>query len=552
MLPVMSREQIRALDQALMVQLGIPSIVLMENAGRGATDRLVEGCRGHGPGALAFVVVVCGPGNNGGDGFVVARQLRARGVPVSVFLLGSGEALQGDARVNYRAYCGLTGKVTELGVTSQAASGLESLESALSTADCVVDALWGTGLTRAIEGFPASVVAAMNQAVGFRCALDMPSGLDANTGVPLGVAFRAHMTITFACPKLGLMVSGAQEYVGQLVVTDLGVPADAVPDLGSSAYCVESEDVRRALRRRRLHAHKTQVGHVGILAGSPGKIGTTALVSRGAFRAGAGLVTLCAYPEVAQILDTRVVEAMTAVIEPGRYDDNLGPLLEHYDSVVLGPGIGLDSRAKMLVEYVVTRCTGVLVMDADALTLLQDLPNLVRERAAPTVLTPHSGEMARLLGQQSREVEADRFGAVSEAVERFGATVVLKGSRTLIGAPNALPRVNCTGSPALATAGSGDVLAGIVGALACQMSPLEAAYAGAFLHGRAGEAWAQATGSDRGLLASDIAECLPSVIGELKSSNAAEGRCPMGRCRNKYGVALSQWHTVGVTNSRDS
>jgi NAD(P)H-hydrate epimerase len=283
-----------------------------------------------------------------------------------------------------------------------------------------------------------------------------------------------------------------------------------------SAAVVESGDVATLLGARALSAHKVSAGRVTVVAGSPGKIGASLLVARGALRAGAGLVTIASSPETASALDQRVLEAMTAQWDPSRLDETLGDLLEGADVVVVGPGIGLDPEARLVVDRVVLGFDGVKVVDADALTHIAGRLDALARAPGKLVLTPHPGEMGRLLGISARDVEADRWASIRRAVDRSGATVLLKGPRTIVGAPDRLLVVNASGSPALATGGSGDVLSGVVGALAAHIEPFEAAYAAAHVHGLSAERWSRAHGSDRGLLAHEIADGIPDAIGALR------------------------------------
>lgn len=514
MIPVLSREQIRALDRYAIERCGIPGLVLMENAGRGAAEIIALRSAAH-PGS---VVVVCGTGNNGGDGFVVARRLTASGLPVRVFLAGDPAALPADAATNRDSWVAMGGAI------ENALGEPFALEDALGGAAIVVDALFGTGLSRPVSGELVTVIEAINRARGRRVSLDVPSGLDANTGQVLGVAVFAHETITFAHTKLGLSTSSGADHAGQVTVVDIGIPASASREVGESAVVLEARDVAGWITPRATSTHKGGAGRVVAVAGSPGKTGAALLVARGALRAGAGLVTICTFPDAADALDHRVLEEMTARIEPARLEASLDELLAGADAVALGPGLGLFDEARRVVSHVALSHEGFVVVDADALSLLAGRLEALRAARGPRVLTPHPGELGRLLGVTAAEVEADRFSAVRRAAESSGCTVLLKGARTLISTPGAPTIVNPSGSPALATPGSGDVLTGVVAALYCALRDgSRAACAAAFLHGKAGERWALETGADRGLLARDVADGIPSALAALTD---AGGRMP--------------------------
>jgi ADP-dependent NAD(P)H-hydrate dehydratase / NAD(P)H-hydrate epimerase len=510
LIPVLSREQVRDVDRHAVDVCHVPSIVLMENAGRGAAE-LVLARLEHRSG---LVVVVCGAGNNGGDGFVVARRLLVAGASVRVLFTSSRERLRGDALVNHDAWLGVGGTVDPVTEVE-----LGHLDELLRGASIVVDALLGTGLDRPVTGLLAAVIERVNRAPGLRVALDVPSGLDANTGCPLGVSVRADETVTFAALKLGLVTSIGADHAGRVTVVDIGIPASAGTAVGTSARQLERADVASWLLPRAVSAHKGSAGRVLAIAGSPGKTGAALLVARGALRAGAGLVTLCTFPEAADALDRRVLEEMTARLDPSHLAASLEPHLRAADAVVIGPGLGLDAGARAVVDHVLGEYGGPVLVDADALTHLAGrLPEL-RSAKGRLVLTPHPGEMSRLLGVTTREVEADRFAALADAVEQSRAVVLLKGARTLVGAPGELPVVNPSGTPALATAGSGDVLSGVSGAfLAALGEPFHAACVAAYVHGLAGEAWASVHGGDRGLLAHEIADGVLGVLAGLTRS----------------------------------
>lgn len=512
MIPLLSRDQMRAFDRHAIETCGVPGLILMENAARGAAEIVAARAAS----LVGRVLVVCGPGNNGGDGFVVARRLLSLGRDVAVLFASSRERLSGDALANHDAWVGVGGHTASVGEKD-----VERLATELSNAAVIVDALLGTGLDRSVTGLFATVIEQMNGAAGYRMALDIPSGLDSNTGRPLGVAVRAAETVTFAHHKLGLWTSIGAEYAGRITLVDIGVPSSLVDAVGYGALILERRDVASWLAPRPLSAHKGSAGRIAVVAGSPGKTGAALLSARGALRAGAGLVTICTHPAAADALDARVLEEMTSRIDPSNVERSLDDALGSADSLVLGPGIGLGPESKRIVDHVVLRNPTPKIVDADALTLLAGRLGELKSAAGPLVLTPHPGEMARLLGVTTDAVEADRFGAVERAVSLSGAVVLLKGARTLVGAPGEKTVVNPSGTPALATAGSGDVLSGIAAALcASTSSPFRAALAAAYAHGAAGEHWVERHGADRGLLAHEIADALPAVLAGLARDRA--------------------------------
>lgn len=510
MTPVLSRAQMRAFDKHAIESCAVPSLVLMENAGRGATDvllrELLDGDAGD-----AVVVVVCGTGNNGGDGLVIARHLRVRGASAEVYLVGDSQKVSADARANLEAWRGLGGSVHELALGAP----LDALTEAMADADAVVDALFGTGLDRPIEGYQAEVIRAMNAAPAPRFGVDLPSGLDADTGATLGVAVQADATATFAHHKLGLLTPGGARLAGSVHVVDIGVPGDIVAHVGGSAQLAEASDLANWVQARSASTHKNAAGHVVVVAGSAGKIGAPQLVAHGALRAGAGLATIATWPAAAEAIEGHVLEVMTARIDSAKPGDSLDAILAGKQSVVIGPGFGLVDDARTAVEYVLASWLGPIVIDADALSMFAGRPSVFMA-AKKAILTPHPGELARLLGKSPAEIEADRFGAARELVAASGGVVVLKGAHTIVAARDSRLVVAPIACSALATAGSGDTLGGIIGALACALPPFEAACAGVMLHGLAGEAWSRAHGgADRGLLASEIADGIPALLGAV-------------------------------------
>jgi hydroxyethylthiazole kinase-like uncharacterized protein yjeF len=504
-IPLLTRTEARELDRLATDEGGVPSLTLMENAGLGASELILAEFP-----KAAHVVIVCGTGNNGGDGFVVARRLLAKGLEVTTLLVGDPARVRGDARTTLDALSAAPGTYTQVSETS-----LTPLEDALADADVIVDALFGTGLDREVTGLARTVIERMNAARGARVALDLPSGLDADTGVPLAAAVRAELTLTFAQPKRGLATPLGVAHAGRVELVPIGVPEGLVERVGYRAVRLEPADVAKSLSPRNAQSHKGSSGRVLVLAGSAGKIGAALLVAHGALRAGAGLVTIAAAPAVSDLLDQRVLEAMTARFDPQSLEVSLAPLLARADVVVIGPGLGVDAGAKRLVDHVLLEWDGSIVADADAITVFGGRAEELAHRRGKLLLTPHPGEMARLLDRSTAAVESDRFGAVERAVELTQATVLLKGARTLIGAPGQRVAVNPTGNPLLAAGGMGDVLAGIIGALAVGSDLFSAACAGAFVHGLAADQIADNRGLDRGVLAHEIADEVPAALSSL-------------------------------------
>jgi NAD(P)H-hydrate epimerase len=497
----------RDIDRAAIQGLGIPSLFLMERAGAAVAEAA---------GAMASpqgrILVLCGAGNNGGDGFVAARLLREAGREVRAVALAAPERTSPDARATRR-------QAEEAGVRVEEAGALGSLDA--GPGDVVVDAVLGTGLTRAADGRFAEAIERIRllRERGARVlAVDVPSGLSADTGRPLGPVVSADRTVTFAFPKKGLALHPGAELAGDVSVVDIGIPPEAPQRIPPTAEILTEPEARALVPPRRPEAHKGDAGRVLVVAGSPGKTGAAHLALTGALRGGAGLVTLAARPEVLPLALAGRPEAMSHAL-PGQGAlgrDDLPALVaaaQGADALVVGPGIPRGPGTGPLVRDLLEKVRLPAVLDADALNALAEHPGLVAivARGAPLVLTPHPGEMARLLGAGVDEVQADRLGIAQRKAREWGAVVVLKGARTVVADPDGVPAVVLTGNPGMATGGTGDVLSGLVGALLAGRIPArDAARAAAWVHGRAGDLAARRHGQ-RGLLAGDLAEALGDV-----------------------------------------
>jgi NAD(P)H-hydrate epimerase len=507
----------RRLD-ALTIESGTPGDVLMERAGALTADVLRERFQRK---LHRGVIVVAGKGNNGGDALVVARHLRRWRVPVSVFLAASPSRLQGDARENLLRWKRMRGPVHEV-----AASGLIALAKATARAGVIVDGLFGTGLRGELDEPARAIIETLNAAPAPILAVDVPSGLDADRGVPLGTAVQATLTVTFGFPKIGLLVHPGVEFAGEVVLADIGIDPSAVARATPRARLLTPDVVAAALPPRTGDSHKGSYGHLLIAAGALGKSGAAALSGRAALRAGAGLVTLAS---PAPALGGQLVATPELMTEPLADDDGawtfgsegrarLVAVLEGKDAVVLGPGIGVTPATRALTRWLVEWSPLPLVIDADGLNCLAEDPACLDRKRGPIVLTPHPGEMARLAGCSTAEVQADRLRAARLFAERHGVVVVLKGSRTVIASPSGLVAINPTGNPGMASGGMGDALAGIVGSLLAQgLEATEAAETGVFWHGAAADDVTSRRG-EAGLLASDVIEELPPSLMAMQAA----------------------------------
>jgi NAD(P)H-hydrate epimerase len=498
-IPLLSRAEVRAFDRDAIARLGVPGLVLMENAGAHAARLL----RLEFPERLSQVLVLGGAGQNGGDAWVVARHLLAAGQRPRCMLLADASKLSGDARVNFDA-------LAALGLTVEQQPAPALVAQAAREASLIVDGLFGTGLDRPLAGPLLEVVAAINAAGVPVLALDLPSGVDADTGQVLGAAVQATLTVTFAAHKPGLHQHPGAACAGELHCVDIGVPG---PPAGRRGL-IEARDVAALLPPRRADAHKGSSGHVLAIAGSAGKTGAALLAATGALRAGAGLVTIASDAETRRALDHKVLELMTAEFPAQGALEALLELARGKASALLGPGFGLAAEARALACALARALPVPSVIDADALTALASEPSALRTAARDRVLTPHPGEAARLLGRSIPAIQADRLGAAHELALLTGQVVVLKGAGSVIAAPDGALRVCRAGTPALGTAGTGDVLSGIIAALLVELSAFDAALCGVELHARAGELAAR---SDRGLLAHEVADVYARALEQVRA-----------------------------------
>lgn len=515
---VLTAAEMRAADAAATRDLGLPSLLLMENAGRGVAETIRREMAGppagpHGAGRPPLVAIVCGGGSNGGDGFVAARHLARAGVPVRVLLTAARGKIRGDAAL-------ALGAVERMFLAVEDGSGWtdsDRWQARLRDATVVVDAIFGTGFHGPVTDAPAAALQAMNEARAAKIAIDIPSGLDADTGRAEGVVFRADLTATIGAWKIGLLIDAASP-VGRVEVVELGVPVTA-----ADARCQLLDD--RAIAARLPHrgpsAHKGSSGQLLVVAGSAGKTGAALLVGQAALRAGAGLVTLATTAAGQIALDAKVVELMTARYADGDDADPttavaaLTALAKRAQALAIGPGIPTGARMRALVRQLAARLSLPMVIDADALNALgTDAPSLLAGAPSVRILTPHPGEMARLLGIAISDVQADRLGHARRLAVAAHATVVLKGARTVIAAPSGFTYLSPTACGALATAGSGDVLCGVIGALlARHLDPLTAAQVGVHVHGLAGQALAARLGD--GAVAGDLPGEIATVMARL-------------------------------------
>lgn len=517
---VLTAEEMRRRDERAVSQFGIPSLLLMESAGRGAVEiieREVSSLQSK------SMLIFCGRGNNGGDGFVVARYALNREANVTVVLLAHPKELKGDARINFEI------------LRRSGHPGLriaQSFSTMLRTAryDVIVDAMFGVSFHGALRGKFASAAQWINaQRKSLIAAIDIPSGCNATTGEVQSIAVKADVTVTMGAPKVGMFLGKGNEYCGKIRIVNIEIPPISVKEK-NSIFLIDAQDVAEQLPRRLRTANKNSVGKIFVLAGSTGLTGAALLSSQSALKSGSGLVVLGIPEKVFSIVARRTLEVMpqplASTVQGTLAPEALPQIYKRMawaDVVVLGPGLSLNSETQRVIHDVVLNSSKPLVIDADGLNaLIGNLPLLLKRKTKSVILTPHIGEFSRLIHLPLEEIEADKLRIASGFAKKFNVILILKGAPTITAVPDGRIFINSTGNPGMATAGSGDVLSGIVAALLGQrMEPAMAAFSAVFVHGMAGDVAASEEG-EMGMTASDIMRRVPHVLQQLtKETNGS-------------------------------
>ena len=501
----------QSFDRTAIRAFEMPGLLLMENAGRAFAGALAAES---GPLEGRRVLVLCGMGNNGGDGFVIARHLANRGAVVLAVLLGKPEMLKGDARTNYTIVRNMAGpRLTIREMTD--ASDLPNLP----VADIAVDAVFGTGFSGEVTGIYRSAIELMNSREWFVASVDIPSGVSAADGTVADVAVNATLTVTMGLAKIGHYLGAGADHAGKVVVADISIPPTVFQVSGPACYRIHEDDVKVVLPKRSRNAHKYSVGKVFVLAGSRSFTGAPAMCARAALLSGAGAVILGVPRSIQNMLASKLTEVIIEPLEEtpeGTVAESAGDAIrkrvEWADTVVIGPGLSRNAETDRLILSLIASIEKPLVVDADGLNAAATDPAVFKNRSGETVLTPHAGELARLTGGQAGEAGRNRVEQARDAANRFGVVVVLKGAPTATADVSGNVYLNSTGNPGMATIGSGDVLTGLIAGLRAQkMKTIEAAWSGVFIHGLAGDLAASELG-ERSLLAMDILERVPAAF----------------------------------------
>lgn len=517
---LVTAKEMRELDRLTIEQYGTPGHVLMEHAGAGAVAALLQKF----PHVReASVLVMAGKGNNGGDGFVMARLLKKARVPCEVVLAARAAEVKGDALRNLQAFTRIRGKVTEVTEAGQ----LDLVCEKIAGSALIIDALLGTGLNAPVTGLLASLIELINASGLPVVAVDSPSGLDADRGESLGVAVQADLTATFGYPKRGQIGEPGAQYVGELVVVDIGIAPEAVAQVQPQVELLTREEMGWLVRPRRSGAHKGDFGHLLVLAGARGKSGAALLCGGAALRVGTGLVTLGGPSSLNAVFSSVLIEAMTIPL-PELPDGSfcldkpaLAQAMTGKSAIAFGPGVGVSTDTVGLTRWLLAHSEMPLVIDADGLNCVAVDVAMLGNASVPVILTPHPGEMARLLNLTNAEIQANRLEHARAFATTHRCFLVLKGAHTIIAAPDGRTWMNTTGNPGMASGGMGDVLTGVISGLLAQgLPPEEACCLGVFLHGYVGDLAAEEKG-EAGILARDLIERLPSGLRALRQAALA-------------------------------
>lgn len=520
---ILTAQEMKEIERRCVEEYGIPTLLLMENAGIQVALALGKLFA---PVSSKKICILAGPGNNGGDGFVVARHLKNRGAGVTVYhLCGDNPSSSGggDAALNFAI-------LRKMGVEPIffGEENISELAGAVGTSDVVVDALFGTGVSRPLDGAAAFAVSILNRSGKPVVSIDIPSGINADTGKAMGEAVRARHTVALGFLKRGHVLHPGASHAGEVEVADIAIPRDLAN--GGMVSYVAGNERQLVLARRALDSHKGTFGHLLLVAGSAGKTGAACMAAESAMRVGTGRVSVAVPKSLNQVMENKLTEAMTIPL-PETKDQCLSlqarrrlmELVLGMSAVAVGPGLSTHPETAQLVRDLIRSVTAPLVLDADGITALADDPGLLAKAQAPVILTPHPGEMARLVGASTTDVQNNRLEVAREFARKHGVFVVLKGAGTIIAAPDGILYVNSTGNPGMATAGTGDVLCGMIaGFLAQGIDAMRSALLAVYLHGLAGDIAASEVGVV-GMVATDIIGRIPTATRSLLGATEPGG-----------------------------
>jgi hydroxyethylthiazole kinase-like uncharacterized protein yjeF len=512
LIPVLTAREMRRIDEETIRDF-VPGLRLMENAGRGVTEELL---RRFTPKKTDLIVVVCGKGNNGGDGFVVSRMLKRKGHRVKTYLVGKPADVKGDAGANLKKCIKAGMKIDLLDD-----GGLDRLRADLERAEVVVDALFGTGFEGKPHGDARDVIESINDCPAAHVAVDIPSGVNASTG-EAEVAVEADLTVTMALPKVGHLLLPGKALTGELVVHDIGVPPEVVVRHDLRTFALAASDVMASIPPRPPDAHKWSCGHAVAICGSPGLTGAATLTSVSAMRSGCGLVTLIIPRGLGAVMAAKLTEVMTLAVEDTpegtlayRARAAILDFIKKADAVALGPGLSRNPDTVKLVRHILPRLGRPCILDADGINAFAGRPEKLKNLDFPLIITPHAGEASRLFKTDKNKILGRPIDFTRKVARDLGLVMVLKGAPTVVAAPDGDVFINPTGNQGLATAGSGDVLTGIIAGLLAQgLEPIEAAASGVYIHGYLGDMLFKEYGYF-GFLAGELADAIPEALARM-------------------------------------
>ncbi len=512
MLKILSAAEMQEVDRKSIEEFGIPGLILMENAGRASVEIIRQRVSDIGE---KKITVLCGKGNNGGDGFVIARHLFLDGIPVQICLTGKRSQLKGDAKTNADIALNLGIPIQEL-----EEQHLNRSQHNLRHSHIIIDAIFGTGLTRPVEGIYKSLFEIVNEMAAQVISIDIPSGLDSDSGNLIGPHIRADATIALGQYKRSHCLAPAQEAMGERYRVDIGLAPQALEECTSSIFEVETGDVQKSLIPRTRESHKGSFGHTLIIAGSPGKAGAGGLAALAAMRIGSGLVTLAIPESCKYAFESSPLEVMTLALPANSegFIDSCAHetiLQQSFSAVALGPGLSTHPDTLNFLSGLIPQLKCPIVIDADGINAFAKNKELTKLLNSEMVLTPHPKEFSRITGKEVKDILASKLEALSEFIDKYPANILLKGPGTLMAFQDGTQYINSTGNPALATAGSGDVLTGIIAGLLAQgLSLKEATYCGVFIHGFCADLYIE-TFNERTLVAGDLIDLLPEALKKL-------------------------------------
>lgn len=487
----------RAIDKFCIEELKIPGIVLMENAAIKVAKNVED--------KYKKITIVCGTGNNGGDGFAVARHLYKMGLKLEVFLVGNEQKMSQDCAVNYDILKNMNINIVNI----YDSAGLSCLESSIEKSEVVIDSIFGTGLNRNVEGIFNSIISVINEKAKYILSIDVPSGMNSDSGSIMGNCIKADKTVSFEAYKNGFLQYENDKYTGEIVIENIGIPEYVIDRFCNNSFLLDENMIKESIIKRNKYSHKGDFGRTLIFAGSKGYSGASYIATEAAVKTGAGLVTLCTYKEIQNILCEKLIEAMTVSFDE---EEKVNEMIKKSDAIAIGSGMGNSKYTLDILKKVISNAKCPIVIDADGINVLSGNLSILENKNSEIILTPHLGEMSRITGINIESIKKDRRVITEEFALKYNVTVLLKGFNTII-TDGKTTVINSTGSSAMASGGMGDCLTGIITSLIGQgYPPFKAAYIGAYLHGYCGDILAKDKFS---VTASDVIEEIPYAMKKL-------------------------------------